>query len=119
MLYYLFDYLTQFYSGFDVFRYLTLRIILTALTALFLSLILGPAVINFLKTKHLYQSIRHDGPESHIKSKADTPTMGGTIIIISIIMSTFLWADILNKNVWILTFILISFGSISGPLKPW
>ena len=112
MLYYLFDYLTQFYSGFDVFHYLTLRIILTALSALFLSLFLGPIVIHFLKSNHLYQSIRNDGPESHITNKADTPTMGGTIIILSILLSTLLWADILNKNIWILVFILISFGSI-------
>ena len=63
MLYYFFEYLTQFYSGFDVFRYLTLRIILSALTALSISLIIGPIVIKKLIEKKLYQSIRTDGPK--------------------------------------------------------
>jgi phospho-N-acetylmuramoyl-pentapeptide-transferase len=112
MLYYLFDYLTSFYSGFDVFRYLTLRIILASLTALAISLIIGPIIINKLIEKKLYQSIREDGPKSHITSKADIPSMGGIIIIISIVLSTILWSDILNKNIWILLFVLLSFGSI-------
>ena len=73
MLYYFFEYLTQFYSGFDVFRYLTLRIILSALTALSISLIIGPIVIKKLIDKKLYQSIRTDGPKSHITNKADIP----------------------------------------------
>ena len=112
MLYYFFDYLTSFYSGFDVFRYLTLRIILASLTALAISLIIGPIIINKLIEKKLYQSIREDGPKSHITSKADIPSMGGIIIIISIVLSTLLWSDILNKNIWILLFVLLSFGSI-------
>ena len=112
MLYYLFDYLAQFNSGFDVFHYLTLRIILSALTALVLSLMLGPIIINYLNNKKLYQSIREDGPKSHITNKSQTPSMGGLIIIISIILSTLLWSDIFNKNIWILTFILISFGMV-------
>ena len=70
MLYYLFDYLAQYNSVFDVFRYLTLRIILAALTALVISLMLGPIVINYLNSKKLYQSIRNDGPKSHIKNKS-------------------------------------------------
>ena len=112
MFYYLFDYLAQYNSGFDVFHYLTLRIILAALTALIISLILGPIVINYLNSKSLYQSIRSDGPKSHIENKSQTPSMGGLIIIISIIFSTFLWSDILNKNIWVLLFTLISFGAI-------
>ncbi len=112
MLYYLFDYLTQYYSGFDVFRYLTLRIILSSLTALTISLIIGPIIIKKLIDKKLYQSIREDGPKSHIISKVDTPSMGGVIIIISIVLSTVLWADILNKNIWILLFVILSFGAI-------
>ena len=66
MLLYLFDYLSQYYSGFNVFQYLTLRIILAALTALFTSLILGPYIIQKLKDANMYQSVRDDGPESHI-----------------------------------------------------
>jgi len=112
MLYYFFEYLAQFYSGFDVFRYLTLRIILSALTALSISLIIGPIVIKKLIDKKLYQSIRTDGPKSHITNKADIPSMGGIIIIISIVLSTLLWADILNKNIWILLFVILSFGGI-------
>jgi len=112
MLYYLFDYLAQFNSGFDVFHYLTLRIILSAITALVLSLMLGPIIINYLNNKKLYQSIREDGPKSHITNKSQTPSMGGLIIIISIILSTLLWSDIFNKNIWILAFILISFGMV-------
>ena len=112
MFYYLFDYLAQYNSGFNVFHYLTLRIILAALTALIISLILGPIVINYLNKKNLYQNIRSDGPKSHIKNKSQTPSMGGLIIIVSIILSTLLWSDILNKNIWILSFTLISFGVI-------
>ncbi len=112
MLYYFFEYLTQFYSGFDVFRYLTLRIILSSLTALSISLIIGPIVIKKLIDKKLYQSIRAEGPKSHIINKADIPSMGGIIIIISIVLSTFLWADILNKNIWILLFVILAFGGI-------
>jgi phospho-N-acetylmuramoyl-pentapeptide-transferase len=112
MLYYFFEYLTQFYSGFDVFRYLTLRIILSSLTALSISLIIGPIVIKKLIDKKLYQSIRAEGPKSHITNKADIPSMGGIIIIISIVLSTFLWADILNKNIWILLFVILAFGGI-------
>ena len=112
MLLYLFDYLSQYYSGFNVFQYLTLRIILAALTALFTSLILGPYIIQKLKDANMYQSVRDDGPESHINTKSNTPSMGGLIIIISITISSILWGDIYNRNIWILLFILISFGII-------
>ena len=112
MLYYLFDYLAQYYSGFNVFHYLTLRIILSALTALFISLLIGPTIINILVNKKLYQSIRDDGPKSHLIKKSKTPSMGGLIIIFSILISTLLWSDVLNKNIWILSFTIISFGLI-------
>ena len=112
MLLYLFDYLSQYYSGFNVFQYLTLRIILAALTALFTSLILGPYIIQKLKDKSMYQSVREDGPKSHVATKSKTPSMGGLIIIVSITISSLLWADIFNKNIWILLFILVSFGII-------
>ena len=107
MLYYIFEYLTDFYSGFDVFRYLTLRIILSALTALLVSLIIGPIVIKYFSNREVFQSIRDDGPQSHLKTKSQTPSMGGLIIIVSILISTLLWADINNKNIWILIFVLI------------
>ena len=81
MFYYLFDYLAQYNSGFNVFHYLTLRIILAALTALIISLALGPIVISYLNKKSLYQNIRDDGPKSHIKNKSQTPSMGGLITV--------------------------------------
>ena len=112
MLYYFFEYLTQYYSSFDVFRYLTLRIILSALTALTLSLIIGPVVIRYLSRNRLYQTIREDGPQSHLDQKSETPSMGGLIIIISVLVSTLLWADIFSKYIWILIFILLTFGLI-------
>ena len=112
MLYYIFEYLTEFYSGFDVFRYLTLRIILSALTGLLASLIIGPIIIKFFSKREVYQSIRDDGPKSHLKNKAQTPSMGGLIIIVSILISTLLWADVTNENIWILIFVLITFGLV-------
>ena len=100
MLLSLFDYLSQFYSGFNVFQYLTLRIVL------------GAYVIKFLKNRQYYQSIRSDGPKSHIKDKNSTPTMGGVIIIISVVASTILWSDLSNNYVVLLLATILSFGFI-------
>ena len=86
MLLNLFEYLSQFYSGFNVFQYLTLRIVMGALTSLIISLILGPYIISFLKNKQFYQSIRQDGPKSHLDEKNTTPTMGGLLIILSVVI---------------------------------
>ena len=89
MLLFLFEYLSEYYSGFNVFQYLTLRIVMGALTSLIISLVLGPYIIKYLTVKQYYQSIRGDGPSSHIDNKNKTPTMGGLIIILSIVISTF------------------------------
>ncbi len=109
MLVWLADYLTQFYSGFNVFSYLTLRAILSVLTALILSLFFGPRLIRFLQDMQIGQTVRTDGPESHL-SKSGTPTMGGLLILGSIITSTLLWADLTNKYVWVMLFVIAAFG---------
>ena len=107
-----FEYLSQFNSGFNAFQYLTLRIVMGALTALVISLILGPYIISYLKNKQFYQSIRADGPKSHLDDKNTTPTMGGIIIISSVVISTILWADLSNNYILILLFGILGFGSI-------
>src|SRR5574339_790789 len=92
--------LEQLQSLFGLFNYLTFRGILAALTALFLSLWLGPAVIRRLGQLKGGQPIRKDGPQSHF-SKAGTPTMGGALILLAVASSTLLWADLRNRYVWI------------------
>ena len=87
MLLWLADYLTQFYSGFRVFQYLTLRGILAAGTALSISLLVGPSMIRRLQYLQVGQSVRDDGPQSHL-SKAGTPTMGGALMLVGIAFST-------------------------------
>ncbi len=111
MLYDLTQYLAQFHSGFNVFQYLTLRSILGVLTALIISLILGPRMIRYLSSYNIGQRVREDGPESHI-SKAGTPTMGGALILVAIVVSTLLWVDLSSRFVWIVLFVTIGFGTI-------
>ncbi len=111
MLIYLAEYLTRFHSGFNVFGYLTLRAILGALTALALSFAMGPYVIQRLSARRVGQPIRQLGPESHLP-KAGTPTMGGALILLAIIVSTLLWADLTNRFVWIVLAVTLVFGAI-------
>ena len=111
MLIWLTDYLTQFESGFGVFRYLTLRTILSVLTSLIISFILGPYLISHLTNKKIAQSIRDDGPEAHL-SKIGTPTMGGLLILLSIIFSTLCWSDISNRYVLVVLTVTFLFGII-------
>ena len=111
MLYHLAQYLQEFYSGFNVFNYLTLRAILGILTALLISLLIGPKMIRKLSSYKVGQPIRDDGPESHF-SKAGTPTMGGALIIVAIITSTLLWADLGNRFVWVVISVMFLFGII-------
>ena len=98
MLFWLTEYLSQFDSGFNVFRYLTLRTILGVLTSLFVSFIFGPYLIRHLTSKQIGQSVRDDGPETHLE-KSGTPTMGGLLILVSITFSTLCWADLTNRYV--------------------
>ncbi|RLA26232.1 MAG: phospho-N-acetylmuramoyl-pentapeptide-transferase [Gammaproteobacteria bacterium] len=111
MLLYFFDYLTEFESGFRVFKYLTLRAILSALTALLISFIVGPSMIRSLSNKNIGQSVRDDGPESHYE-KAGTPTMGGTLILVGIAASTLLWGDLENSYIWVALLVTMTFGII-------
>ena len=111
MLLWLAELLRDFYSAFNVFNYITLRAILSALTALALSLWLGPRLIRSLTEKQIGQTIRKDGPQSHL-SKAGTPTMGGLLILMAVASSTLLWADWHNRYVWIVLGVLIAYGFI-------
>jgi len=108
MFYQLFDYINELFNppGFDIFRFLSFRSILSAVTGLFLSFYLGPRIINYLNKKQIGETIRKDGPKSH-QSKAGTPTMGGIIVILSISISTLLWGDL--KSTYI---ILVLSGTI-------
>jgi phospho-N-acetylmuramoyl-pentapeptide-transferase len=96
---------------FRVFRYVTSRTLFASLTSLFLCIILGPWLIRKLREFQIGQHIREDGPKSHQK-KAGTPTMGGVLIIISILVPTLLWADLRHLYVWIALFALLAFGVI-------
>src|ERR1700722_9701464 len=112
MLYWLFyEKLFRHFTPFRVFRYVTFRTAFAALTALFLCLALGPWLIAKLHEFQIGQYIREEGPKSHMK-KAGTPTMGGILIIISILIPTLLWANLQNPYVWIAMFSLVSFGLI-------
>lgn len=111
MLVWLAEWLRDYYSALDVVRYLTLRAIFGVLTALGLSLFLGPMFIRRLISLQIGQSIRTDGPKSHL-SKQGTPTMGGGLILFSIGVSVFLWADLSNRFVWAVVFITFAYGAI-------
>ena len=97
--------------GFDVLRYLTVRTIGGTLTALVISIILGPVIINFLKSMQFEQYVRDDGPKSHLE-KTGTPTMGGLLILSSLIISTLLWADLGNRYIWVVLSVTVGFSII-------
>ncbi len=97
--------------AFNVFGYITLRAVLACLTALVISFIIGPAMIRKLTAYKVGQSVRDDGPQTHL-AKAGTPTMGGALILASITVTTLLWADLENRLVWIVLWVMIGFGAI-------
>ena len=103
--------LVDFDPGFDILRYLTVRTIGGTVTALLISILLGPLVINLLKRFQFEQHVRVDGPKSHYK-KTGTPTMGGLLILMSLVTSTLLWADLSNRYIWLVLFVTISFGVV-------
>ncbi|MEQ9451490.1 MAG: phospho-N-acetylmuramoyl-pentapeptide-transferase [Pseudomonadales bacterium] len=111
MLLWLTEYLSQFISGFAVFQYLTFRTMVSVMTALFTSLIIGPYVIRRLSELQMGQTVRADGPQSHL-SKAGTPTMGGALILIVIFVTTVLWGDLSSKHVWVVLAVTMAFGVI-------
>jgi len=105
------EFLSEYYSGFNVFQYLTLRIILGVLTALIIAFVVGPVMIRKLHYHQIGQPIRDDGPETHLL-KAGTPTMGGALILVAMAISTLLWADLSNRFVWIVLLTTAMFGAI-------
>lgn len=105
------DFLEAHFSFFNVFSYITLRAVLAALTALVISFIVGPRVIQKLTDYNIGQTVRDDGPESH-GVKTGTPTMGGALILTAIGVTTLLWADLTNEWVWLVLLVTISFGVI-------
>ncbi|MDP9359994.1 MAG: phospho-N-acetylmuramoyl-pentapeptide-transferase [Acidobacteriota bacterium] len=111
MLYYLLYPLRNMISGFNVFRYITFRSAWAALTALVISFIFGPWLIERMRRIKLGQYIREEGPKSH-QQKAGTPTMGGILINIAILIPTILWADIFNPYIWIILFVTFAYGAI-------
>jgi len=111
MLFYLAKFLEVYERSFHVFHYITLRCVLAALTALLIALLVGPAVIRKLIFYQIGQSIRLEGPKSHMQ-KAGTPTMGGILILIAVSLSVLLWADLNNHYVWVILITTLSFGAV-------
>ncbi len=111
MLYHLLYPLHTEYSVFYIFRYITFRTIYATITALVISFIFGPWLIEKLSRLQIGQTIRKVGPESHFK-KEGTPTMGGTLILLAIVLPTLLWADLSNIYVWVTLLITVGFGAV-------
>ncbi len=111
MLLWLAEYLEQYYSGFNLFQYLTIRGILGVITAFLFSLMLGPYMIRKLSVKQIGQTVRDDGPQTHL-SKAGTPTMGGALILAAIAIATLLWGDLESRFVWTVLLTTIGFGLV-------
>ena len=111
MLLILAEWLEQYIRAFNVFGYITLRAVLAAMTALGIGLFLGPAVIRKLTELKVGQSIRDDGPQTHLV-KSGTPTMGGALILLAIGMTTLLWADLSNRFVWAVILVTMGFGAV-------
>ncbi len=111
MLLLLTQWLAQDIRAFNVFNYITLRAVLATLTALAISFVVGPIMIRKLTVYKIGQSVRDDGPQTHL-SKAGTPTMGGALILVSIAITTLLWADLTNRFVWVVIAVTLGFGTI-------
>ena len=105
------QWLSQEVRVFDVFRYITLRAVLACMTALIISFIVGPAMIRKLTAYKIGQSVRDDGPQSHLV-KAGTPTMGGALILVAVAVTTLLWADLQNRFVWVVLLVTLSVGVV-------
>jgi len=97
--------------AFNVFNYITLRAVLACLTALIISFVIGPALIRRLTAYKIGQAVRDDGPQTHL-AKAGTPTMGGALILVSIAITVLLWADLANRFVWVVLWVMLAFGAI-------
>ena len=105
------QWLEQYARAFNVFSYLTLRAVLACLTSLLISFMVGPMLIRKLTAYKIGQAVRDDGPQTHLV-KAGTPTMGGALILVAIIVTTLLWADLQNRFVWVVLTVTVGFGAI-------
>ncbi|HHI03706.1 MAG TPA: phospho-N-acetylmuramoyl-pentapeptide-transferase, partial [candidate division Zixibacteria bacterium] len=111
MFYHLFTHLVDYISGFNLFRYITFRAAAATITAILISIFLGPLFIKLLKKYQVREKIRSDGPQSHL-SKEGTPTMGGVIVLFAIIVPTLLWADLTNFYILMILMVTVWLGLI-------
>jgi phospho-N-acetylmuramoyl-pentapeptide-transferase len=111
VLYWLAKEFTAQFTALNVFSYLTFRAILAVVTALLIALAIGPRMIARLSRYQIGQVVRDDGPKSHLP-KAGTPTMGGALIIVAILVATLLWADLTNRYVWVVVGVTVAFGAV-------
>jgi phospho-N-acetylmuramoyl-pentapeptide-transferase len=111
MLYHFLFPLAKYHTIFNVFQYITFRTIYAALTALVLSFIIGPYIIKKLKVMQVEEVIRKDGPPNHV-TKEGTPTMGGAMILVCVMVAVFLWGNFGNQYVWLLLFVTLGMGGI-------
>src|SRR6478672_1381114 len=117
MLLWLSELLAREVRAFNVFGYLSLRAVLATMTALIISFLIGPRMISWLTRMRIGQSVRDDGPQTHLV-KAGTPTMGGALILVSIAITTLLWADLDNRFVWVVLLVMLGFGAV-GWVDDW
>jgi phospho-N-acetylmuramoyl-pentapeptide-transferase len=111
------EWLEQYARAFNVFSYITLRAVLATMTALVISFLIGPRMIVWLAKMKIGQSIRDDGPKSHL-AKAGTPTMGGALILVAIVITTLLWGNLTNRFVWVTLLVTLGFGVV-GWVDDW
>ena len=109
--------MVRYFTPFNVFQYITFRAAYAAITSLLICFIFGPAIIRFLQRREAGESIRADGPESH-SVKAGTPTMGGLMIILAIVVSSILWMDISTVYTWVALLSVVGFGLL-GFVDDW
>jgi phospho-N-acetylmuramoyl-pentapeptide-transferase len=117
MLLWLSELLSREVRMFNVFGYISLRAVLATMTALVISFLVGPRMIRWLTRMRIGQSVRNDGPQTHL-TKAGTPTMGGALILVSIAITTLLWADLDNRFVWVVLLVTLGFGAV-GWVDDW
>ncbi len=117
MLLLLSEWLEQYARAFNVFSYITLRAVLATMTALVISFLIGPRMIAWLARMKIGQSVRDDGPQSHL-IKAGTPTMGGALILVAIVVTTLLWGNLSNRFVWVVLLVTLGFGAV-GWVDDW
>ena len=111
------EWLEQHVRAFNVFSYITLRAVLATMTALVISFLIGPRMITWLARMKIGQSVRDDGPQTHL-AKAGTPTMGGALILVSIVVTTLLWGNLGNRFVWVVLLVTLGFGAV-GWVDDW